>query len=74
MTISAAMKARAILVAHWVEVIDLARVDRFRLADDCPKPPPNLRIRRRARASLAILGRGRAYSAARADMDRTEGP
>src|SRR5712691_11764998 len=38
MNISAAMKVRAISVAHRVEVIDLAPVDRFQLADDCLKP------------------------------------
>src|SRR5262249_23870964 len=70
---SAAMKVRAILAVDWVEAIGVAPREVFCdcLAYDWPCAAPSLRTLRRPHASLAILDRGRACSAAPADTDRT---
>jgi hypothetical protein len=72
--VSAAMKARVMWVLGWVEIIDLGPVHGSATVSTSLLMPEDSISFRSARASLAILGRGHACSAARADMYRTAGP
>src|SRR6476619_8490547 len=71
---SGAIKARAMLVAYWLEIIGQAPVHGSAIVSSSLLIPEEFISLRPARVSLAILGRGHACSAARADMDRTAGP